>query len=355
MPELLTSESNFDVIHYSLKKVSHIKESANGKSLILWILLVICLFTFEGISEAKENEEHSGVLSAQSMKLSGYTQVNYTRGDDGKEGFRIRQARVGLKGNIFKKINYKLQIDAVLTPILLDAQIEINLSPHINFTFGQFKVPFSIENLVSGSDLDTISRSQTVEKLCPGRDIGAKGRDLGAAVKGEFSRIKYILAIFNGSGINKADYNDQKDIAGRIVFSPGSFLVFGLSHYNGRYSPSPKAPFEKKNRTGIDVFIDYRRLSLKGEYILARDENAERHGWYIQGGYYIVKRKIQTMMKYDSLYTKGIQGDRIDTATFGLNLLFADKTKFQINYEYRKRRLDKNSSHVILAQLQAGF
>lgn len=355
MAKLLTSESNFDDIHYSPKKESHIRESANDKSLFLLIFLVICLFTFVGISETKENDEASKVLSTQSLKLSGYTQVSYTLRDESKKGFRIRQSRVILKGNILKNINYKLQFDAVLTPILLDAQIGFNLAPHIKLTCGQFKVPFSIENLISGSDLDTINRSQTVEKLCPGRDIGAKGRDIGVTITGEFSRIKCILGVFNGSGINKADYNNQKDFAGRVVFYPNSFLVFGLSHYNGRYSPYPKVSFIERNLTGIDVFFVHGRLSLKGEYILAREDYSHRHGWYIQGGYYLVTRKLQTVIKYDSLDTKGIREDKIDIVTFGLNLFFTDKTKFQINYEYRIGELGKISNHLIFAQLQAGF
>jgi phosphate-selective porin OprO/OprP len=353
--KLLTSDSNSNYIHFPPKKESHTTEPINDKSLSLLILLLIWLFTFVEITEAKEKNEDSKILSAQSLKLSGYTQVSYSLRDQSKKGFRIRQARLRLKGDILKNINYKLQIDAVLTPILLDVQIDFNLAPHIKLTFGQFKVPFSIENLISGSDLDTINRSHTVEKLCPGRDIGAKGRDIGVAINGEFSRIKYILGVFNGSGINKADYNNQKDIAGRVVFYPDSFLVFGLSHYNGRYSPYPKAPFVKRNRTGIDVFFVNGRLSLKGEYILAREDNTDRHGWYIQGDYYFGKRKIQTVIKYDSLDTKGIRGDKIDIVTFGLNLFFTDKTKFQINYEYRIGELGKISNHVILAQLQAGF
>jgi len=50
-----------------------------------------------------------------------------------------------------------------------------------------------------------------------------------------------------------------------------------------------------------------------------------------------------------------IRGDGIDVVTFGLNLFFTKKTKFQINYEYRMGELGKISNHVILAQLQAGF
>jgi len=337
------------------KTESHIRESVNDKSLPFLILLVICLITFGGISKAKENDEEFKVLSAQSLELSGYTKAGYTYGDNRKEGFRIKQARVKLKGDILKNINYKLQIDAVLTPILLDAQIEISLVHHTKLTVGQFKVPFSLENLTSSSDLDTINRSQTVEKLCPGRDIGAKGRDIGVTISGEFSRIKYILGVFNGSGINKTDFNDQKDIVGRVAFYLDSFLGFSLSHYKGKYSPYPEAPIVKRNRIGIDIFFIKKRFSVKGEYILARDDKTDRYGWYIQGGYYFVSRKMQTIIKYDSFDTMSIRGDGIDVVTFGLNLFFTKKTKFQINYEYRMGELGKISNHVILAQLQAGF
>jgi len=337
------------------KAESHIRKPVNDKSLPFLILLLVFFFTFVGISKAKENNEEIKVSSAQSLELSGYTQAGYTHGDKRKEGFRIRRARFKLKGDILKNIHYKLQIDAVLTPVLLDAQIEISFIPHTKLTVGQFKIPFSLENLTSSSDLDTINRSQMVEKLCPGRDIGAKGRDIGVTINGEFSRIKYILGIFNGSGINKTDFNDQKDIVGRVAFYLDNSLGFSLSHYDGRYSPNPEAPFVKRNRTGIDIFFIKGRFSLKGEYVLARDDKTDRYGWYIQGGYYFISRKMQTIIKYDSFDTMSIRGDRIDVVTFGLNLFFTKKTKFQINYEYRIGELGKISDHVILAQLQAGF
>ena len=172
------------------------------------------------------------------------------------------------------------------------------------------------------SDLDTINRSQAVEKLCPGRDIGALGRDLGITIDGEFSRTKLILGVFNGSGLTKADTNSQKDIAGRIVFYPANSFILGLSHYIGKYSADPKAPFAKRNRTGIDIVTVHGPFSLKGEYIFASDENKNRHGWYVQGAYYLVPKRIQTVIKYDVLYTKGMGTDWVDRATLGINLFF---------------------------------
>ena len=326
------------------------------KSLSLLYVLTICLFGLIRISEARGSDGESKNSSEQSLKLSAYTQVRYTHWEEGKEGFRIRQARVILKGDILKNIDYKLQIDAVKTPILLDAKIGVNLSPYAKLSFGQFKVPFSIENLISGSELDTINRSNTVKKLCPGRDIGSQGRDIGATVNGKYSSLEYTLGVFNGSGINKTNTNGQLDIAGRLVFTPFRSLSIGFSHYDGRYSPDLSAPVIKKDRTGVDIFFMRGRSSLKGEYIFARDGQTERPGWYIQGGYYLIQKKLQAIVKHDFFdRNMAIPGDRIVVTTLGINYFFSRKTKLLINYEYRRGGLDEALENVILAQIQAGF
>lgn len=319
-------------------------------------LLIFSLFILAGTSLAGKKKEEITILTGSSLKLSSYIQVRYTHQEDGVDGFRIRRARVRLKGDILKDVTYKLQIDTAKTPVLLDAQIGVKLSSRAGLTFGQFKVPFSLENLTSSSALDTINRSQAVEKLCPGLDIKAQGRDIGVAVHGQFSRIEYTLGVFNGSGINKTDYNDKKDIAGRLVFYPARFLALGLSHYNGKFSSQAGTPPLKRDRRGLDIFFLQGQLSLKGEYISARDDQADKYGWYLQGGYFIMPEKVQAIIKYDSFdKNKDIRGDRIAVMTFGLNWIFSEKTKFQINYEYHQEETSEASKSVILAQFQAGF
>lgn len=337
-------------------RIKYSINSQNYKKLPKLCLLIFCLFSLGDTSKAEEYKEESKHLTGQSLKWSGYSQVNYTHGENCRNEFRIKRSRIMLKGNVLKNINYKLQIDGGKTPILLDVKIEINFIPLAKLSFGQFKVPFSIENLISSSELDTINRSNTVENLCPGRDIGAQGRDIGITVNGKYSCLEYTLGVFNGSGINKIDYNDQKDKAGRLVFTPIRSLSIGFSHYNGRYSSHLSAPVLKKDRTGVDIFFFKNKLSLKGEYIFARDGQTERSGWYIQGGYYLIPKKLQAIVRHDSFdRNMAIREDRIVVITSGLNCFFSKKTKFQINYEYHKGGLDEAPKNVILAQVQAGF
>lgn len=319
-------------------------------------LLIFYLFILAGVSEAGEGGDEFPVFSGSAMKLGAYTQVTYTHWEKGRDGFRLRRARVGLKGEILKNINYAIQVDATKSSILLDARVGISFCPKTELNFGQFKVPFSLENLTSTSLLDTINRSQTVEKLAPGRDIGAAGRDIGVTFNGKYSWGEFAVGIFNGSGINKTDNNDQKDAALRLVLYPVSSLGLGFSHYDGKYSSYPGESPERRDRTGFDMFFTNGPLSVKGEYILARDAQIDRCGWYVQGGYYLIQEKTQAIARYDFVdRNKDIQGDRLEVITLGLNWFFSKKTKFQINYEYHKEGLTKANESVFLAQFQAGF
>jgi len=320
------------------------------------LLLILGLLLMAQFSPADEKKPGSSLSSEPALKLNGFSQVGYTHWEEGASEFRIRRARLWLKGDVFKNINYRLQVDAVKSPILLDAIVEFSLSSHLALRIGQFKVPFSLESLASSSSLDTINRSQPVEKLCPGRDIGSQGRDIGAMVSGKFSKVEYSLGIFNGSGINRADLNKQKDIGARLVLHPLSSLQVAAAFYQGRYSSESGIDPVRRDRSGMEVFLNRFRFSLKGEYILAKDGQTSRKGWYLQAGYFLISKKLQSIIKYDS-YDKNreMDGDRSDLMTFGLNLFFTEITKFQINYELYRDESGNRSNSALLAQFQAGF
>ena len=318
-------------------------------------LIIFCVFVSPGIAEADQEESASQANS--SVQLNGYVQVRYTHyWDTGTDGFRIRRARLGFKGEILKDVNFKLQVDGTRIPILLDAAVEISLIPYATLSFGQFKVPFSQENLTSSSALDLVKRTQTVVQLCPGQDIGAAGRDIGVTVHGKFSIVEYTLGVFNGSGINRADMNEQKDIGGRLVLRPLNSLVIGVSHYIGDRRPIFGAAPVNRDRTGVDVVFSQGPAFIKGEYIFARDDQAESAGWYIRGGYSFLKEKLQALINYDSYdWDLDLAGSRMNVLTLGLNWFFSQKTKLQINYAHHRNEFSGFSYGVLLAQCQAYF
>lgn len=315
------------------------------------LLIIFSLFSLHGFICAEEDEDKS-ISAGSPLNLSGYVQTMYSSPEDGIDSFRIRRARLKLKGEILKKLHYNLQIDAVKSPCLLDATMEFPFSPLTNLVFGQFKVPFSLENLTSSSALDTINLSQTVKKLCPGRDIRSSGRDIGLAVNGRFKKIEYTFGIFNGSGINQQDNNENKDISARMVFSPFKSLSLGISHYNGKYSSEEGAEPVVKKRTGLETSAVKGKFSIKSEVILARDAEVNKMGWYVQGGFFPSKH-IQTVIRYDFFEGDGdIEGDRISILTLGVNCFFSKKTKLQLNYEWHGEEENKISNNTILALFQ---
>jgi len=317
-------------------------------------LIIFCFFVLPGTAEADQEESASPANST--LQLNGYVQVRYTHWDTGTDGFRIRRARFGFKGELLKNFNFKLQMDGTRSPVLLDAAVEISSIPYATLSFGQFKVPFSLDNLTSSSALDLVNRSQTVEELCPAQDIGSTGRDIGVTASGKFSILEYTLGVFNGSGINRVDTNDQKDIAGRLILRPFNSLAVGFSHYMGDQRPSAGVVHVNRDRTGVDVFFSKGPAFIKGEYIFARDDQAESAGWYVRGGYSFVKEKLQALINYDS-YDRDLDlaGNRIDVLTLGLNWFFSGKTKLQINYEHHRDEFAGTTDNVFLAQFQAFF
>jgi len=323
----------------------------------VWLLLLgfVMLANF---APAQEKKEQPSLAVSQPFKVNGFTQIQYIHWDQGVDSFLIRRARLILGGDIVKNLRYKVQVDIGKSPILLDANLDWGFSHHFSLRAGQFKVPFSQENLVSSSDLEVINRSQVEEKLCPGRDLGSQGRDIGAMVFGKYSIVEYQLGLFNGSGINKADSNDQKDLGGRVVVHPIESLSVGAAYYNGRLRPDVESPTvirSSAHRTGLEFAFVQSSVSLRGEYMFSKDDLVSRNGWYLQGGYFFLPKEFQGIIRFDSYNKNGdLTGVRSDRFTLGLNWHFAERTKMQVNYEHYKI-VSGASNWALLAQMQAYF
>jgi phosphate-selective porin OprO/OprP len=319
-----------------------------------WAACAACLLV--GTAWAGEEKESSPVTSSRALKLSGYTQFLYTAQDEGNDGFSIRRARLSLAGDLLKNVHYKIQFDAVKSPILLDCHVDVAFSDAAGLRLGQFKVPFSQESLLSAQDVDTVNRSQPVTKLSPGQDIGSSGRDIGAILFGKLPAIEYSVGLFNGSGINKADTNEHKDFAGRVVFHPVGFLALGASLYDGEYSAAANSPKTRRDRNGYEFALHAGDLTVRGEFIRAWDGDTTRVGWYVQAGYFLLPGKLLGLIKRDSYdQDTKVGGDRSDLWTFGLSLFLWEKTKLVLNLERRRDEAAQKTYSTLLALFQAAF
>jgi phosphate-selective porin OprO and OprP len=155
--------------------------------------------------------------------VGGRIQVDFDRAEDGartltgaKLGsqFLVRRARLEVNGQFFQWIDFKIESDFTDSQPLRDVYIDLKFLPELRLRGGQFKVPFSLEELTSDLHIDFVERS-LVNELAPSFDRGVMGYgNVGQGV------VSYFVGGFNGSGQNTSDNNGDKDVAARLVIAP---------------------------------------------------------------------------------------------------------------------------------------
>jgi hypothetical protein len=219
-----------------------------------------------------------------------------------------------------------------------------------------------------------IDRSQAVEALVArGKDVGGNqnGRDIGVQLGGTIWKLKdrpvldYRLGVYNGSGINTTDTNEKKDFATRLIVHPVVGLDLGAALYNGsRFVPEVKtgtvvttpAKNVDRNRYGFDLSYDYKNLGIRGEYLHGTDEITDREGYYIQGEYYFLEKKLQLMAKYDFYDANKSKADDASTwLVFGANYNFNANTRLQFNYTIKQEEGTSIDNNYASLQFQIGF
>jgi phosphate-selective porin OprO/OprP len=319
-------------------------------------LVLLAAASFAGGAAADEKKESPAVTALRSLKLGGYAQVSGFIWDPGVDTFSLRRARLTLGGEIVNNLRFKLAADLVKSPALIDAAVEFEPWKAAGLRIGQFVVPFSLESVTSVADIDMVNRSTVVDALAPGRDNGASGRDIGLVLYGRYSVVEYTLGLFNGAGINKADTNSRKDLAGRVVVRPAKFFSFGGSVYRGRQDAAGGGPLIARDKEGLEAVLSVRSFSLKAEYIHAKDGLVSKAGWYGQAGLFALPGKLQALVRYESLdLDRAAAADGTNVIAAGLNWFIAGRTKLQINYEIHRLQAGGRDKSGLLAQFQAAF
>lgn len=129
----------------------------------------------------------------------------------GKGRFEIRNARLSVDGKIIPIVRYKAEIDLSDEGAIkmLDAYVRLQPKERLKFTFGQMRVPFSIDAHRSPHRQYFANRSFIAKQVGNVRDVGASaswnfGSEAPVTLEG---------GIFNGSGLTNqkhfwtSDYN----------------------------------------------------------------------------------------------------------------------------------------------------
>jgi len=231
---------------------------------------------------------------------------------DAEDGVEFRRARIYLSGELWENIEFKIQFDfAGGDADFRDVYVGVNeLGPIDHLRIGQFKEPFSLEELTSSNDITFMERALP--------NIFAPSRNTGAMVKRTWlnDRLWAAAGVFRDTD----DFgNDQEDgayaVTARIAGLPwyakgGRRLIHLGAAYSHREEREEFVRFRQRPEAnlaprflntgrfraddmqlyGLEAAAVYGPFSIQGEYmknevdtILAGDVDFD--GWYVYGSW----------------------------------------------------------------------
>jgi phosphate-selective porin OprO/OprP len=266
--------------------------------------------------------------------------------------WRIRRFKVSMGGYAFTSdLTYRVQVDLAKSgtaQMLDDAWINYRFTDAAQIQAGQFKIPFSREELTSDGALQFVDRANAVDAFKPSYDVGTMVQ--GRAAGGKFA---YNVGLFNGTGQSGTRTTNSGAWAARVVFNPfgemryseadlentpSPLLSLGADYFANTLKRNGNATFLDTTTTtppyagtsgwlgkaaantaifdntervdvgtyGFDAAFKWRGFSAQGEYFGGKAEGQKRgtvhsRGYYGQAGYFLLPKKLEVAARYSSV------------------------------------------------------
>jgi phosphate-selective porin OprO/OprP len=308
----------------------------------------------------------------------------------------IRRARFGVRGQFQKDFKYEIvgnfgnDVGASSSSTTMDvAYVNYAANPEMQFQFGLFKMPFSLEQLTSSNNIDFMERSligQNDSELIPGKETGFMVHGVPKA------GLTYAVAASRGKS-NKDAVSDNFDYIGRVTtniaelqgskaytlhlgaaYSMGT-IKGGVTPASGRTeSRSQNAWFTgpalsgltDRTRQGLEAAFAYNALKVQAEqfnftYDPTTGNNQEIKGYYVLASYNLTgesynykdgvfgaikpanpldkggKGAVQVnvrMSEFDASNITVVAGksNRATAMTYGVTWFATDNVRFMVNY-----------------------
>lgn len=307
------------------------------------------------------------------LNFGGYGMLlyQYTDAKSVHQDLRPRVVFLSMEGKIGEQFRYFAMAEFV-SPSLFEFYGEWLPNKSFNFRAGQFKVPFTLENPISLTQLESIMNTRSVTSLAGmGSDIGVNnggGRDIGLQLSGSllegngYDYLQYWVGIFQGVGINKKENNNIKDLAGTLAFQPikGLRIAGGIYAGQAQYALYTGAPVYNHVRNRWALSADYQkdRLYVRSEFIRGNDGGITKQGFYGMVQWYFVPKKFNGFVRLDNFYNNKKLKQKALDYTAGVSYYFAPACRLQLNYTYSdvsKEWASLPSSHNVDAQMQIVF
>lgn len=138
----------------------------------------------------------------------------------GTAPLELHRARVGLDGSWTPTVSFQVERELRSSDAAWrDAYVNVRSSRWLQVRVGQFKMPFSLDQLTSSQDRSFVYRSIAGTYLAPGRDVGAMVHGRSG------TRVAYNVGVFRRGGENvraseRTAPQTDRTVAVRVVLTP---------------------------------------------------------------------------------------------------------------------------------------
>jgi phosphate-selective porin OprO and OprP len=144
--------------------------------------------------------------------------AGYDNNDDLNNGSEVRRARLFMSGTVYENWKFKLETDFAGNGVdLKDAYLRYTGLDYADITVGNFKEPWSLEELTSSKYITFMERAMPVEAFAPSRRLGIGGHSHskgGMNWTAGYGIFADTVAADNGDG------NEGNGLAARVTMAP---------------------------------------------------------------------------------------------------------------------------------------
>ncbi len=314
-------------------------------------------------------------IGSRSLTLRGYAQSNYTvtqKGDETTNGFEIRRIIVMADAQLTPKLNFWVMADLASFK-LHEYYAQYSFNPALKLRVGQFKQPFTLENIYSPSMISNLNFDESILYMAgigtdPCFGFGRVGRDAGIMLTGDVipykgeTLLNYSVGVFNGSGMNVKENNKYKDVIGMIRVKPWQELLLTTSFVVGKAKAQADSPYGtfktgenyKRNRWSAGAELTTKPLYVRSELMLGDDGGVHSTGFYgVAEGH--INKHIDVVAGYDYLKrNNNVSASVTNNYMAGLQFWIFPKCGIRTQYVYKNPKTG-DATHQWITQFQVAF